>query len=530
MQQVGAERLIRAVAGMIGASVMIAMLNVATLLAERSGARSRSFAIRAAHGASTSRLVHMLLSELRVLLAGAVSLGVPAGLALGFAMRAAWPGTMRSPLSGVPGDLLAALVLLLGVVSAAHVIAALRSTRDDRLASSLRSGTRAGWDPAAVFVRRALSATHVAVAGAVAVTAWALAIAMPSPNLTPDTIGDRALFVIPVENPEPHSWPEVLSSLDGQPGLEAESLATPGALVGLGIRDMTITECGQCVIGVTPAPLWNASTEVHAVGPDFHGLTGINVLEGRAFDATDSGSAPLVALVSRRLANVAFEDGLAIGKRLRVGDELETWYTVVGIVEDRSVRVPGEDGSIRGAVYLNALQRPPRHGRLLVLAEGGGVTSAVSTLRSAGIRTGEAMEVDEYVAHTAAPIRWASLLVQLTGLLVLLLGTHGVYLSALQTTRRRARDMALRSALGAPTHAVARSVVGERLRTTGWGLVGLVFLGTLVSAGLEKASGAPAIGPGGYLVVSLGALAIVLAASVRAVREALGVQPATLLD
>ena len=67
-------------------------------------------------------------------------------------------------------------------------------------------------------------------------------------------------------------------------------------------------------------------------------------------------------------------------------------------------------------------------------------------------------------------------------------------------------------------------------RTTAWGLVGLAFLGTLISAGLQKASGAPAIGPGGYALVSAVAIALVLAASIRALREALSVEVAQLLD
>ena len=51
-----------------------------------------------------------------------------------------------------------------------------------------------------------------------------------------------------------------------------------------------------------------------------------------------------------------------------------------------------------------------------------------------------------------------------------------------------------------------------------------------MSAALEKASGAPAIGPGGYAIVCTAAMGLVLLASRRAVREALEVEPAELLD
>jgi putative ABC transport system permease protein len=532
-QRLGVERLMRVVAALAAAVVTVALLNAATLLAERSGAREREIAVRVAHGASTGELVRMLLLELRVLVLAAVSLGIPAGIGLGAGVRLAWPGDVVPPTGAGPTDLVASLLFALGTVATVHVWSALRPLRRSRLVASLRTGGRTGWDPAAVFLRRTLSAVHVALGGAVVVTAWGLATGTGARHpAVADTLGvpTGEVFVIPAAAEDPDAWSPLLQALRAHRAIEAESLATPGAVVGLGIRDMAITECGACSIGGLPAPLWNASAEVHSVAPGFHAMVGIPVLDGRGLLASDGPASEPVAVVSRRLAQAAFEDGRAVGKRLRVGDDLNAWYRVVGVADDRDVAVPGEDGVRRGSVYLSALQRPPTHGRILVRGGANAAAEAATIARAAGFRIEPPLPLPEYMALAAAPVRWAGTVVWLLGMLAALVCAHGLYLAALQTTRRRARDMAVRSALGSPAPAIVRTVLMERLRTTSWGLVGFVLLGTTLSAGLQKAAGLPAVGVGGYLSVSFVAAILTLAASGRAVREALAVEPATLLD
>jgi hypothetical protein len=527
VQRLGVGRLMGAVAAMAAAVIAVATLNAATILAEGSAARGHELAVRHAIGAAPSHLLGMLLRELRVLLLGSLSLGIPAGLVVGLALRSSWPGVVSAVASTPPIDVVVVLLSILAVAGAAHVGTALRATRSARAVRDLRSGSRAGWDPSIVFFRRTLSALHVTVAGTVVLGAWALSRSSAA-AVSHGAVDDLA--VVTGSATRPDQWATLLQELETLPGLAAESLSAPGALVGLGVRDLTITECGACSLGGLPAPLWNASAEVHSVGPGFHELMGISVLDGRGVSTADVGTAPLVAVVSRRLANTAFEGGRAVGKRLRLGNDVATWYTVVGIVDEHSVPVLGKDGGRRGAVYVSALQRPPQEARLLLRGDDPAVASAVEIMRSLGLRPEDPVGLEAYLKEAAAPVRWAGLLVRLLGLAALLLAGHGVYVAALHTTRRRARDIAVRSALGASTAAIVRVVLSERARTTGWGLAGLVFFGTLSAAGLEKAGGVGAAGPLHYAVVSAFAMTLVLTASIRAVREALAVEPGDLLD
>jgi hypothetical protein len=62
---------------------------------------------------------------------------------------------------------------------------------------------------------------------------------------------------------------------------------------------------------------------------------------------------------------------------------------------------------------------------------------------------------------------------------------HGVHVSALQVTRRRWRELAIRRAVGAGRGRVIAHVVGERVRVGLWGVAGMVFWGTMVVAFLQ---------------------------------------------
>jgi hypothetical protein len=71
----------------------------------------------------------------------------------------------------------------------------------------------------------------------------------------------------------------------------------------------------------------------HAVSPDTFQMAGIEVLEGRGFTPADGPAAEPVAIVSRRFAAEHFQNGEAIGRRVRIGAARDRWHTVVGIVD-----------------------------------------------------------------------------------------------------------------------------------------------------------------------------------------------------
>jgi putative ABC transport system permease protein len=522
--------LCRTLAALTLSAAAVATLNAVVVLAESSTSRTRELAIRSALGAPTRTVVLGLVSELRTLLAAGAALGLLAGLLGGAAARWAWPDALSPVLEGDPWPLVVALCLVMLVLVGAHVVGITRSLRAPHSVDALRGGSRVGASRGAVFVRHGLAAIHTAVAASVLLAAAVLVRSAPG-AADPDDLRPGDSWVIEVAGGDGvAAWRSALEAVAALPAVQAESLAAPGALLGLGIRDIAIAECGQCSRGGLPAPLWNALADHHVVAPDFFELTGGEFTDGRDFTLADDADAPPVAIVNETFARTAFEGGRPIGKQVRVGSDPSAWYTVVGIVQDVAVPTLGADAAAREAVYLSALQAPPSLGRILVRGPELAAVEARDVLERQGFEARVPVTLSAFRADAARAIRWSAWLSTAMALVVLFLAAHGTFVVAGQTTRRRSADVAVRRAVGATAGAIVRLVLHERLRVTGWGLAGFVFFGTLVSAFVQDATGLDGTGPGLY--VAIGALLgiVALSASLRAALEASAVDPVTLLD
>jgi len=529
LQAAALEGLVSLLAGLALAALAIATLNALILLAESAANRRGELAVRVAVGATPRALAAMLLGELRRLVVVGLTLGGLLGLAAGGAARAAWPGPTEAlgPTSALAPVALA-LVVLLGLLGATHVTSALGAVRAERAAPALRAGGRTAQDPAAIFVRKVLTAAHLSLAGSIVVGTLTLSGALrgaaaPAAEAT-ETVAIEAT------SPGPGAWAELRERLAEVPALEAESLASPGTLIGLGVRDYALAECGRCSRGGLPMPLVSAVVGHHAVAPGFFGLAGVEVVDGRPLRRADAVGAAPVAVVSRSFANSSFEDGDPLGKQVRLGSGPEDWYTVVGVVEDVRVPVLGANDLPPQAVYLSALQRPPRSGTVLLRGRADAVRSAWQIMESLGFWPGPTRALAEHRTRWGAPLAWARAAALGLALAGLLLAAYGVYVTALQTTRRRAHDIAVRRATGARGRHVAAHVLSERVRISSWGLAGMLFFGTLVVGLLRKTAGVAPLGPASYGAVAALLLLLALVASVRAMREALEVEPATLLE
>jgi hypothetical protein len=488
--------------------------------------------VRAALGEGPWRLTRRLLSDVRRLLVSALALGLLLGLAWGGALRGAWPGVVASVgWSGAVASLAPALALLMGLAALAYVWTGLSMARERSLARALVSGERVTAAPGEAFQRRMLTAVQMGVAGAVTLGALALSMGVRAPASA--SAGEVRTVAAAVTAPGApgNAWKDLLRRLATIPGLEAESLSTPGALVGLGIRDYATAQCGHCYRGGLPLPFWGALADHHAVGPDFFRLAGMTVGAGRGFTEADGPDAPRVAVVNRTFANTAFEKGEPLGHKVRLGIELDAWYEVVGIVEDEPVLGVGGDDLARAAVYVSALQDPPGSGSLLLEGSDDGVTRALDVATSLGFAPSAPRSVAQVRREAQASTRWLGRLGLVLTILTLALAVHGAHTTALQVARRRVRELAVRRALGATDLRIVRHVLAGAAGTALGGCAVAVFFGSLLVALLRKVEGSvPSLGPGTYLgVVALLVLAG-LVASVRAAREAVAVEPGLVVE
>ena len=547
-QALALDRLVGLVAALVLAAVAVATLNALILLAENAARRRQDLAIRSAMGADPWHLVRMLLAELRTLAIAGTSLGLVLGLTLGGALRAVWPGVLMQDVLTLDAMASVALVLavLAGMAGLAHVGVGIRMGRGPEAAASLRAGSRVTSDPAAVFFRRAAPAVQTAVAGTALVGAVALSVAVGGSGVV-EGEGDAAeigavevrravdqdqeqVMVIAGTAPSAGAWSVLLDSVQTMPDLVSESIASTGALLGLGVRDHVTTQCGRCIRGGLLVPMWGAVADHHSVGPSYFELTGIELRQGRAFDESDALGAEPVAIVSETFARSSFEGGIPIGKKIRLGRALDDWYTVVGVVADVRVPVLGADGLPREAVYLSALQKPMRTGHLLLRGGPEAVDAVRDRMALAGFSPGEPRTVAQFRADERDVLQWVRTVTVLLSGLILLFAVHGAHVTALQVTRRRWRELAIRRAVGAGGGRILAHVLGERVRVGLWGVAGMVFWGTMLVAFLRKASGMDPLGPLPYLVIGAVLVSVSVASSSAAAREALAVEPGAVVD
>lgn len=524
-QMIGSDALVRSLVVMASCVLIVALLNTVVLLAEGASGRRQREAVRLALGIAPRAHLRALLRPIAVIGGAAAGLGVVAGLAAGSAMRASWPGSLAPLASGAPGaiDTIVGLILAVCVVVGAQSSGLRYVRRPGAAASLLRSGGRAGDEPAAVFARSALSVAHVAVAASALLVALLSRATLPDPVESGPSDETR---VLALSGTSDRPLGSLLGELREAEGVTSVSDSAPGALVGLGLRDLVVTECGNCWRSMLPAPLWSALADHHVVGPDWFDHAGVEIVAGRTFAEVDATEIGPVAVVDELLAATAFEDGEAIGRRLRVGRDYETWYTVIGIVADHSRPVVGEDGR-RETVYLSSRQLHVQDPRVILRASDDGLDEAMRIVEAAGMEVTFAGGLSEYRMRHSDAFRWLGVVGSVLALLALLLAGHGTWMASLQSTRRRRAEFALRQAVGAKPGDLIALALKERIGIVAWGLLGFALLGTTLSALMLSES---SVGVAPYLWAATCVSVLSIGSAVHAAVESTRTRPGTVLD
>lgn len=293
--------------------------------------------------------------------------------------------------------------------------------------------------------------------------------------------------------PDEASTPADGSDSDGGPA--AFGLASVGTSVGLGHSSPVWVDCGVCFEGGLPLPIRVVRAEVHAVASDTFPFLGLGVREGRDF-SQDDGGVLATAIVSRALAARHFQEGHAVGRRIRVGDS--GWLEVVGVVDDP---LEARDHS-EYAVYLPLAGAAPE-GVEVILA--GGMIHGVSV--PAGVEMGRPRGPEElFGAHA-----WFDRLMRILGIVTAVMVFGGVWLGARNEARATAFEVALRKAVGARNRDLMVHLVVQTAKRMVVAVGVGAWLALFLGAGLNGAyGGIPQMDP----VVWSGALALVMTAYV----------------
>jgi putative ABC transport system permease protein len=534
---------IQTVAGVALAAValvwLIATANAANLLVARVTSRRRELAVRAALGASRGRIVRYLLAESALLAIGAAAVGLSiawGGIRLLQTAGATYlPRAQEIGLDGPVLWLLAAATIASGVLFGA--VPALYGAGGP-VEESLRSMGRSATGSRAVRrLRRGLVASQFAIATPLLVGAGLLLVSLNELRRVDLGFDARNMLTGAIQLPATQ-YPEAARVVFWD-GLKRRVAALPGVSAVAfadGRPPDDVSDFNNFDLEDQPTPPGQSQPVTPWVGvtPEYFGVLGLPLLEGRLLDERDMRAEDLEAVVvDRAWAKRFFPNESAVGKRLRSGGCTQCpWTTVVGVVSE--VKYAGLDQPDDGTVYRAIGQ--DSSSRYIVARTASDPQMVLPAVRQVvraldpTLPFSDTATMEEMVARSLEQPRSLSMLVAGFAIVALVLSTIGIYGVMAYYVQQHTKDISIRLALGGTPGDVLRLVLGQGMRVVTTGVaVGLVaaFVGTrLMSTVL--------FGVGATDAVTFGAaatflLVVALLACVVPARRATGLQPATVL-
>lgn len=530
--------------GAVGFVLLIACANVANLLLARSEARAKEVAVRVAMGAGQGRLGRQFLTEgVTLALAGGAG-----GLVLGYfalrALLAANPdGIPRSASVGMDGTVLAFTLAVAVGTGLLFGLAPLLNTSTGKLANALREGgTRTTAGGAGGRMRRALVVAEVALAvvlltGSGLMVRSLTALNAVDPGFNPDNLLTFNISVPSSTYPDPADvggfYDRLLEELRAIPGVRAVSAMN--GLPPLRSVDANDTEF-EGLEQTEDGPAHNVDYW-QFVDLGYLETMQIRVLEGRDFNATDLAPGMATALVNRRLAQVFYPGGTPLGRRIRPPGT-DTWFTVVGIVDD--VKQGGLGAPTGTELYFLSRQAEALgfavRTRNVVLRTQGDPLAIVPQVRravwtlDASLPLADVQSMDQNIATSVARPRFLTVLLGVFAAVALVLAAVGTYGVIAYSVAQRRREIGIRMAMGAGAGSVVALVVRNgailAVAGAGIGILGALAMTRFLSSQLYQVS---ATDLRTFVLAPLFLTAVALLASFIPARRGTRVDPVTVL-
>ena len=465
--------------------LLIAITNVANLLLALNGARSRELAVRAALGASRSRLARQTFGEGALIAAVACAIAIAiAWAAIRVLVRGGGAHLPRAAEVGIGGSAIAIAVVAAFTVALITTAAVLLGQRRRSTMTVLReSGRGQSASRTHLRLRASLLIGQTALTTALLVGAGLLGRSFLA--LLAIDPGFDATSAISVQLSRPFTrdanvaaetarrYQTLIEDLRALPGIEAVGGVNALPLGGDGANgafwDGAITDLSN-----SPKPIGYA--EFRVASDDYFKAAGIKLLSGRAFDARDRADGEQVAVISAAAAHATWGNDDPIGRRIQYGNMDGDMHvlTIVGVAGD--VREHGLDRAPAGAVYVNLAQRPLTAFQFNLVAR--------SSLPLATLAPAIRQVVDRNAAdipHSLTPLsevraaaladrRFSLILLGAFAAVAFALAVGGLYGLMAFAVGQREHEFALRQALGATRERIARAVLGSGLVLSGIGV------------------------------------------------------------
>ncbi len=527
--------------GAVTLVLLVACVNVASLLLARANGRSREVAVRAALGASRLRLVQQFLAESVVLgLAGGAA-GLVVALWATRALVALGPASIpRLGEVGVDWRVLAFTIATAVLTSVVFGLLPALSTTGAGVARAVSTAGRGAVGSSGTRMRKALVVCEMALAVVLLIGAGLLIRSYQRISTVDPGFSADHLLTFTVALPE-QTYKTSADAGRFMQALVAHVADHPGVSHAAGVFGLPLdstfgasssfTRLGETDSADSP------SAGMRMVTPDYFSTLKIPLKRGRAFDARDDENAPEVVAINEEAARRYWPGVDPLGQQLHLGVRMAEarsgMKTIVAVVGD--VKSSRLDGTTAPEVYLPYAQHQVDSLTIAVRTMGdpmafvpvarADLASLDRDLPLAGVRT-----MDEVVGRSIAERRFTMLLLATFACVAVMLAAIGVYGVLAYLVSQRTQEIGVRLAIGATPADVVRLFVREGAGLTlvgvACGLAGAVAVTRTLSSLLF---GVTTTDPVTFTAVA-GTLAIVaLLASYLPARRAARVDPMTAL-
>jgi predicted permease len=464
-----------------GLVLLIACVNVANLLLARGSTRVGEIAVRAALGASSARLLALLLVEALLLAVAAALASLPLTFGALHGIRALLPETATNALDfGVDAAVVSATVALaIGATLVFGLIPALKLMRVEANPAQQSGGTRQTGGKAAARFRTTLTTAQIALSMALLVLAGWFAQSML--NVTRVDVGFRvdSLTVFSIA-PERNGYAPVRSAALFD-RLEEDLASIPGvtsvATAAVPLLDNSNWTSGIEVDGYDASPGEDTDASMNYVSPDFFKALEMPLVKGMALERRSRADGPRFAVVNERFVERFGLGESAVGKRMSaMGSEKD--IEIVGIVRDAKYSevkqdIPPQAFMLRNdAPFLGATSfylRSELESRELRRA-----VEQVLARHDANLPLEDFLTVTDQANENVFLDRFMSTLAAALAVIATVLAGLGIYGVLSYSVVQRLREIGLRIALG----AAPRNVRGMVLKQVGWMAAVGVLAGT----------------------------------------------------
>jgi putative ABC transport system permease protein len=533
----------------IGLVLLIACVNVASLLLARATARQKEMAFRSALGAAPGRIVRQLLTESVTLALAGGALGLALAYGAFSVLRLALPVTTANATTVHIGWPVLILVIALSVITglAFGLVPALSGRRID-LAGTMKTGGQRSAVGGGSRLRSVLIAGEVALAVVLAISAGLLVKSLwrlteVNPGFRPQNM--LTLRVSP--NQSLCERPAACVALYDQLVQRTENISGVSGAAAANAIPLQMVQTAYTPVdleGHPRNPRQNVSPLLgaFAITPGYFRVLRIPIVEGRAFSGTDNEKSTPVVIVSAATARRYWPGQNPIGKHLRpVWDE--AWRTVVGVAADvHQYDLAGHTPNyLNGVFYMpypqstNSQQQLPLSMTLIVRTVSDPVAIAgrirelvrdlnpnvpVSEMRTMKSLLSESTQQPYYLA-------WLFISFACVALLLAAIGAYGV---VSYSVGQRTFEIGMRMTLGATQTNIFAMVLGQSLRLVLAGLaIGISASLVLARALSSFLYGVTPADPMIYLGVCALLAVIALVAGFVPARRAAAVDPLTAL-